>query len=46
MYSYWEGPTETALYLYGPSADAIEEKVAPVLASEPSAALTRVVRLV
>jgi hypothetical protein len=45
MYSYWEGPTETALYLYGPSAEVIEEKVAPVLASEPSAALTRVVRL-
>lgn len=45
MYSYWEGPTETALYLYGPSAAVIEEKVAPVLAAEPSAALTRVVRL-
>lgn len=45
MYSYWEGPTETALYLYGPSAAVMEEKVAPVLATEPSAELTRVVRL-
>lgn len=46
MYSYWEGPTETALYLYGPSAAVIEQRVAPVLAVEPSAALTRVVRLI
>lgn len=45
MYSFWEGPTETALYLYGPSAAVIEEKVAPVVATVPLAAQARVVRL-
>ncbi len=45
IYSYWEGPTETALFIYGPSADTIEARLTPVLESEPSAALSRLVRL-
>jgi hypothetical protein len=45
IYSYWEGPTETALFIYGPSAATIEQRVAPVLEAEPAAAMTRVVGL-
>jgi hypothetical protein len=25
--SYWQGPTETALYLYGPSASRMSERI-------------------
>src|SRR5690606_18390738 len=31
LYSYWEGPTETALYYYGPSAARMRELVSAVL---------------
>jgi hypothetical protein len=33
MFSYWEGPTETALYFYGASAAVMRERMAAVLAS-------------
>jgi hypothetical protein len=45
MFSYWEGPTETALYFYGPSAAAMRERMGEVLASHPLAQRCRVVAL-
>ncbi|MET7425022.1 hypothetical protein [Dactylosporangium sp. NPDC005555] len=45
MQSYWEGPRETALYLYGPSAAHMGELIAGVLAQSPLARRCRVVPL-
>jgi hypothetical protein len=45
MHSYWEGPRETALYLYGPSADQMRERIADVVATHPLAAQSRLVTL-
>jgi len=45
MQSYWEGPRETAVYLYGPSAARMRELIAGVLGSHPLAARCRVVTL-
>jgi len=45
MFSYWEGPTETALYYYGASAAVMRERMAAVLASHPLAQRCRVVAL-
>ncbi len=45
MQSYWEGPTETALYLYGPSADRMRALLADVLAAHPLAERHRLVTL-
>jgi hypothetical protein len=45
MHSYWEGPQETALYLYGPSAARMSELIADVLARFPLAERCRVVPL-
>ncbi len=45
MQSYWEGPQETALYLYGPSAARMSELIAEVLAAAPLAQRCRVVPL-
>jgi hypothetical protein len=42
MYSYWEGPTETALYFYGPSADEMKRLMADVLDTHPLAQRCRV----
>ena len=42
MLSYWEGPTETALYFYGPSASAMKRLMADVLASHPLAQRCRI----
>ena len=42
MYSYWEGPTETALYYYGPSAQRMRELVVDVLGTHPLAERSRV----
>lgn len=35
IYSHWQGPTETALYLYGNSFKDMHERVAGFLASHP-----------
>ena len=43
--SWWEGPSETALYLYGPSASAIRMAVEPVLSTHPLCEGARVVDL-
>jgi hypothetical protein len=45
MQSYWEGPTETALYLYGPSGARMRELIADLLATHPLAARSRLVPL-
>jgi hypothetical protein len=43
--SYWQGPTETALYLYGRSADAILARIRPFLDSYPLCQQARIVKL-
>lgn len=45
LQSYWEGPTETALYFYGPSASRMYELMSGVLATHPLAERSRVVPL-
>lgn len=45
MQSYWQGPRETALYLYGPSAARIADLIADVLPRFPLAQRCRVVPL-
>jgi hypothetical protein len=43
--SFWDGPRETALYLYGPSATRITDLITDVLARFPEAQRCRVVPL-
>jgi hypothetical protein len=43
VHSFWEGPAETALYLYGPSASRMTERIANVLATYPLAQDSRLV---
>jgi hypothetical protein len=43
--SHWQGPQETALYLYGPSADAMLSRIRPFLDSYPLCQKARVVKL-
>jgi len=45
MHSYWQGPRETALYFYGPSADRMQDLMRGVLEVHPLAQQCRVVRL-
>jgi hypothetical protein len=45
MQSFWEGPTETAVYMYGPSAESIREAIAPLLATHPLARSSRLVQI-
>ena len=43
--SHWEGPRETALYLYGRSADAMLSRIRPLLDSYPLCANARTVKI-
>ncbi len=43
--SWWTGPTETALYLYGTTAAELKARIADVLAHEPLCAGARVVAI-
>jgi hypothetical protein len=45
MQSWLQGPRETALYLYGPSAARMRELVHDVVASHPLAQRSRLVAL-
>jgi hypothetical protein len=45
LHSWWEGPRESALYLYGRSAAVIRDRSADVLAVHPLAQRCRVVDL-
>lgn len=42
---YWTGPTETALYLYGNSADEMRELISPFVAEYPLCQRARVVTI-
>jgi hypothetical protein len=44
--SHWQGPRETALYLYGQSADAMLSRIRPFLDAYPLCQKARVVKLV
>jgi hypothetical protein len=43
--SHWQGPSETALYMYGPSFTVMQECIAEFLASYPLCAKARVVKI-
>lgn len=45
LQSFWEGPHDTSVYVYGPSAQAIVDAVAPLLADHPLGANARVERI-
>jgi hypothetical protein len=45
MLDYWEGPRDTALYLYGASADEMRSLIADYLASYPLCQKCRVERI-
>ncbi|MBO4206517.1 hypothetical protein [Micromonospora echinofusca] len=45
LHSYWEGPRETALYFYGPSARRMVELMRDVLDTHPLAQRSRLVNL-
>jgi hypothetical protein len=44
-HSYWEGPTETAFYVYGSSFASMREALAGSLASYPLCEKARVVQI-
>jgi hypothetical protein len=41
-HSYWQGPRETALYLYGKDAEMMRERIAPFISSYPLCEKARV----
>lgn len=43
--SHWEGPTETALYLYGASFAEIAATIAPIIAATPECEKSRLVQI-
>jgi hypothetical protein len=45
MLSYWEGPRDTVLYLYGCDAEAMRARLTPLLAERPLAQLSRLVTI-
>jgi hypothetical protein len=45
IYSYWEGPTETALYIYGPSFDVMKERLAQFIVAYPLCRKSRCERI-
>jgi hypothetical protein len=45
VFSYWEGPTETALYLYGSSFQALESKIQPLISTYPLCQKCRIVQI-
>lgn len=44
IHSHWEGPSETAFYMYGPSFDEMHRLISPLLASYPLCGGCRVER--
>jgi hypothetical protein len=44
IHSHWEGPTETAIYMYGPNFDEMHRLISPLLASYPLCGGCRVER--
>lgn len=45
IYSHWEGPTETALYMYGDSFETMKQRLADFLSSYPLCEKARVVQI-
>ncbi|MFB3890531.1 MAG: hypothetical protein ACE15C_00765 [Phycisphaerae bacterium] len=45
LQGYWEGPRETALYLYGQSAEEMQRLLAALLAEHPLCQRSRVIRI-
>jgi hypothetical protein len=45
VHSHWQGPRETALYLYGPSASSMKAALEPFLATYPLCQSARVVQI-
>jgi hypothetical protein len=45
VHSHWQGPTETALYMYGPSFEAMKSRLANFLDSYPLCQRARVVQI-
>lgn len=43
--SFWEGPRETAIYMYGRSAGRMTELIAGVIATQPLTQLSRLVAI-
>jgi len=43
--SHWQGPTETAIYMYGKNFAAIERAIQPLIESYPLCQKSRVVRI-
>jgi hypothetical protein len=43
--SHWQGPTETALYLYGRCADTMLARIRPFLDTYPLCAKARIVKI-
>jgi hypothetical protein len=46
VHSHWQGPTETALYMYGPSFETMQGRLAGFLGSYPLCQRARVVQIV
>jgi hypothetical protein len=45
VHSHWQGPTETALYMYGPSFETMKDRLAPFVGSYPLCQRARVVQI-
>jgi hypothetical protein len=45
VHSHWQGPTETALYMYGPSFETMKHRLASFLSSYPLCQRARVVQI-
>lgn len=45
VFSYWQGPTETALYLYGTSFESMKAKIAPLIDTYPLCQKCRIVQI-
>lgn len=45
IFSWWQGPSETALYLYGTSFDTLRERIAELVATYPLCQGARVVQV-
>jgi hypothetical protein len=45
LHGYWQGPTETALYFYGPSVTEMKSRLAPFLASYPLCQKSRLLQI-
>jgi hypothetical protein len=45
VHSHWQGPTETALYMYGPSFETMEQRLADFLGTYPLCQRARIVQI-